>query len=72
MDINAIQDEIAYFLRAMDNQPEDPQELYQQLHEKLSEIRAFGMPVPQDLSDLEARLRTLIEQETPSTDQNPD
>ncbi len=63
MDLAAIEDEIAYFMRAMENQPEDPHELYLQLHEKLNEIRAFGMPVPQDLLDLEVRLKKLIEQQ---------
>ena len=43
----------------MENQPEDPHELYLQIREKLNEMRAFGMPLPADLvafeKDLEAQ-----------------
>jgi hypothetical protein len=43
----------------MENQPEDPHELYLQIREKLNEMRAFGMPLPEDLvafeRDLERR-----------------
>jgi hypothetical protein len=43
----------------MENQPEDPHELYLQIREKLNEMRAFGMPLPSDLvafeKDLEAQ-----------------
>ena len=57
MDIKAIRDELKVLVREFDNQPEDPRELYLQLHEKLSEMRAFGMPVPQDLLELEEKLQ---------------
>ena len=39
---------------------DEPQELYQQLHQKLNELKAYGMPLPQDLvqfeKDLEAEM----------------
>ena len=37
-------------------EPEDMHELHMQLLEKLSELKASGMPLPQDLVDLEKQL----------------
>jgi hypothetical protein len=48
--------EAGLLLTRMQNEPEDRHELYLQLHEKLNELRAFGLPVPQDLLDFEAAL----------------
>lgn len=48
--------EIGLLLTRMQNEAEDRYELYQQLREKLNELRAFGMPVPQDLKDLVSAL----------------
>ena len=48
--------EIALLLNQMENQPEDRHELYLQVREKLNEMRAFGMPVPEDLVRLEEEL----------------
>jgi hypothetical protein len=51
--------ELALLINQMENQPEDPHELYLQIREKLNEMRAFGMPLPEDLvafeRDLERR-----------------
>ena len=41
--------ELALLINQMENQPEDPHELYLQIREKLNEMRAFGMPLPEDL-----------------------
>jgi len=58
MALEEIQAEISLLLTRMENQPEDKHELYLQLREKLNEMRAFGMPVPDDfkrmIADLEA------------------
>jgi len=58
MALEEIEAEISLLLTQMENQPEDKYEFYVQLREKLGEMRAFGMPVPQDLvkvmADLEA------------------
>ncbi len=51
-----LQAELSLLLSQMENQPEDLPELYQQVREKLNEMRAFGMPLPQDLVDLEKRI----------------
>jgi hypothetical protein len=59
-----IQAEIASLLIRMNEQPEDVHELEQLLRGKLNEYRAFGLPLPQDLAELEALLdRRFAEEE---------
>ena len=41
--------ELAILINRMENQPEDRHELYLQIREKLNELRAYGMPLPDDL-----------------------
>ena len=36
----------------MRKEPEDPHEIYLALREKLNELKAFGMPLPDDLVQL--------------------
>src|SRR5215475_14020713 len=48
--------ELALLINQMENQPEDPHELYLQIREKLNEMRAFGMPLPEDLVEFERDL----------------
>ena len=48
--------EISLLTTQMESQPKDKHELYLQLREKLNEMRATGMPLPQDLVKLEHRL----------------
>lgn len=52
----AIKAEINLLLTQMEEQPEDAKELYEVLREKLNEMRATGMPLPEDLVELERRL----------------
>lgn len=60
-----IQAEIASLLMRMNEQPEDLAEVEIMLREKLNEYRAFGLPLPQDLADLEAALdQRLADRET--------
>ncbi|WP_395448473.1 hypothetical protein ACHMW7_27145 [Aminobacter sp. UC22_36] len=56
MALEQIKAQIAVLLQEMVNQPEDSHELQEQLREKLSELRAQGLPLPKDLVDLEKRL----------------
>lgn len=56
MDLTELETELNLLLTQMENLPEDRHEFYMQLREKLSEIRAFGMPVPDDLLRLEKEL----------------
>lgn len=51
-----VQAEIGILLTRMQNEPEDRHELYLQLQERLAEIKAFGMPLPDDLKALEEAL----------------
>ena len=48
--------EINLLLTEMESQPEDARELQLVLREKLSELRATGMPLPDDLVELARRL----------------
>jgi predicted nucleic acid-binding Zn-ribbon protein len=48
--------EISLLVTQMENQPDDKHELYLQLREKLNEMRVTGMPLPQDLLELERTL----------------
>ena len=56
--------ELALLINQMENQPEDRHELYLQLMEKLNELKAFGMPLPQDLVDMEKALEAEFAAET--------
>lgn len=56
MAFEALKAELALLLNQMENQPEDRHELYLQIREKLNEMRAFGMPLPDDLVRLEQEL----------------
>ncbi len=56
MAFEALKAEIALLLNQMENQPEDRHELYLQIREKLNEMRAFNLPLPDDLVRLEKEL----------------
>ena len=48
--------QISLLLEEMVNQPEDEHEIQEQLREKLREMRAMGLTLPDDLVKLEKRL----------------
>ncbi len=54
--------EINMLLSEMETQPRDQWELHEVILEKLNELRALGLPVPQDLVLLEARLSRELQQ----------
>ncbi len=56
MALEEIKAQISLLLEEMVNQPEDVREVQEQLREKLREMRAMGMPLPDDLVELESRL----------------
>jgi hypothetical protein len=56
MAFEAIQAEIGILLTRMQSEPEDRHEIHLQLIEKLNELKAFGLPIPEDLMQLEASL----------------
>jgi hypothetical protein len=56
MAFERLQAEIAMLLGQVNNQPQDLHELYETLHQKLSEMKALGQPLPADLVELEQKL----------------
>lgn len=56
MAFEAIKAEIRALLEDSIEEPEDVHELHMQLLEKLSELKATGMPLPEDLVELEKQL----------------
>jgi len=56
MSFEEIKAELGLLLTRMQNEPEDARELYLQLMERLNEMKAYGMPLPDDLLQLEAAL----------------
>lgn len=56
MSFDKLKTDISYLLTAMQNEPEDAHEIYLQIQEKLNELKAFGMPLPDDLVKLEHQL----------------
>lgn len=56
MALSDIQNEIVSLLQQMTNQPEDVHQLAEQIREKLNLLRAEGLPIPDDLLELEQRL----------------
>lgn len=56
MALEELQSQISLLVSQINNQPEDVHELYEQLHQKLNELRSTGQPLPQDLIDLEKRM----------------
>jgi hypothetical protein len=56
MAFDDIKAELGILFTRMQNEPTDKHELYLQLMEKLSELRAYGMPLPQDLVEMEKAL----------------
>ncbi len=51
-----IKAEIGLLVSGMQNAPEDAQELQIQLREKLNELKAYGLPIPDDLRKLDEAL----------------
>ncbi|MFC4626374.1 hypothetical protein ACFO1V_14370 [Daeguia caeni] len=56
MAFEEIKAEIALLFREMVNQPEDAHEIREILREKLNALKASGMPLPEDLVELEQRI----------------
>jgi hypothetical protein len=56
MALEQIKAQVALLMEEMVNQPEDAHELRERLREKLVELRALGLPLPDDLVLLEQKL----------------
>jgi predicted nucleic acid-binding Zn-ribbon protein len=51
-----IKAQISLLLGQVNNQPEDLHELQEVLHQKLTEMRNQGLPIPSDLAEMEKKL----------------
>ena len=58
-----VEAEIGLILTRLTDQPEDRHELSMLLLQRLNEMKAFGMPLPQDLVDLEKALEAEFAQD---------
>ncbi|NGN44097.1 hypothetical protein G6N74_23805 [Mesorhizobium sp. CGMCC 1.15528] len=56
MALEQLKAQISLLLEQMIEQPEDAHEVHERLREKLNELRAMGMPLPDDLVELERKL----------------
>ncbi|HEX2337858.1 MAG TPA: hypothetical protein VHI72_15420 [Hyphomicrobiaceae bacterium] len=51
-----LQSELGLLITRMQNEPADRHELYMVIHQKLNEMKAYGMPLPADLVAFEGKL----------------
>lgn len=63
MAFDDIQAELGLLMTRMQNEPADRHELYLMVMEKLNEMKAYGMPLPEDLVKLEAALEAEFAQD---------
>jgi UDP-N-acetylenolpyruvoylglucosamine reductase len=49
MPFDKLKADLAFLINQAQNTPEDAHELLEQVQEKLQEMRAFGLPLPDDL-----------------------
>ena len=63
------EEELGLLLGKMRNAPEDWHELYEQVRQTLNQMKATGMPLPQDLVQFEQDLEAEFEAE--KTDERP-
>jgi hypothetical protein len=56
MALEQLKAEIAMLVQQMEDEPEDIHELHARIRSKLAEIKAMGLPLPDDLTALERRL----------------
>jgi hypothetical protein len=56
MAFDQLMTDIQMLLAETESQPRDKWQLHETIREKLQELRSFGLPLPQDLVELEARL----------------
>jgi hypothetical protein len=57
MAFETIKAEIALILNEIDKAPDNAHEFYLELHAKLNELRALGMPIATDLLRIEQELQ---------------
>ncbi len=72
MSFENIKAAIALLMEQATETPEDAHEIYEEVREKLAELRAFGLPLPEDLVRLEERLKAELEGRGGETADNGD
>lgn len=70
MAFEAFRVQLAMILDEIAQNP-DAHELQESLREKISEMQALGLPVPDDLAGLEQYLEDDLEEGVPSGDEDP-
>ena len=66
MDTTELMAAINLLVEQMDHEADDLHEVHLKLREHLDQLRATGMPLPDDLVELEGRLATEVEGAEPS------
>ena len=61
MALEALEAQINLLLTAVEENPEDMHELHELIRQKLAQIKALGLPLPDDLVELERRLEEGLE-----------
>ena len=61
MDATELIAAINLLVEQMDHETDDLHELHLKLREQLDQLKATGMPLPEDLVKLERRLATVVE-----------
>lgn len=60
--------QIAMLLEGVPDDSHDPHAIYQKVMQEINEMRAFGMPLPQDLTELEKALEERFAGTAPAPD----
>lgn len=63
MSFEDVKAEVALLMTEMQNEPQDRHEIYLQLIEKLNDLKAFGLPLPDDLVRFERALEAEFAQD---------
>ncbi len=63
MAFETLRAQIAMLMDEIAGEPADPHVLQEQLREKFAELRAMGLPLPDDLVELERSLEDALEEE---------
>ena len=61
MAFERLKSEISMLLTQMQNEPEDKWEIHEMILEKLNELKALNLPLPEDLVELEKNLAQELE-----------
>ncbi len=64
MSFEELKAEVSLLMTEMQNEPSDRHELYLKLMRKINELRAYGMPIPDDLLRFEKALEEEFQRDT--------